>query len=381
MRNTFYKLLVIMLLILAIAIPATQSSSSSAAAFAVQRKKQVEISDEESEELDENDVDEENEEISTPKASSKSKSKQVVNNGNSVKASSSSDTFDKPQKKRKSHDMSVEKGKHGKSHNLMNDAFFFVPPEATEPSGANDGLFHTKNSGIAKELKGRICVFTFFVSTKNWVNDDYHDLYKKNLKLAEDWLTKQAKKYGSTISFENRYPLGDTSIYIPTITSYSTTGNPRKMFENAINSMEITEEQLNNIILTETDCDNCVVNFIIDSPGRSFCYLSYQGAPKSYFADFTWTYRSTTNNTPEQPGTVAHEMLHAFGAFDMYERDGYDPAKSRRCKQNYPMEIMYTGRYDLIDQLVMSPATAYMIGIGKKPSDLKSYLPDEWAED
>ena len=83
-------------------------------------------------------------------------------------------------KKRKSHDMSVESGKHGKSHNLLNDAFFYIPEDVQ----LADGLLHTRNVGLAKTLRGSICVCTFFVSEKNWKNDQYHKLYKQNLEIA-----------------------------------------------------------------------------------------------------------------------------------------------------------------------------------------------------
>ena len=114
-------------------------------------------------------------------------------------------------KKRKSHDMAVESGKHGKSHTLLNDAFFHVPEGTVLP---DDGYFHTEKVGFAKTLRGSICVCSFFVSDKNWKNDNYHKLYKKNLEIAEKWLTREAKKYGSTITFENIYPLGDTAVVI-----------------------------------------------------------------------------------------------------------------------------------------------------------------------
>ena len=70
-------------------------------------------------------------------------------------------------KKRKSHDMSVESGEHGKSHNLLDDAFFYIPEGTVLPE---DGLLHTRNTGLAKTLRGSICVCTFFVSEKNWKN-------------------------------------------------------------------------------------------------------------------------------------------------------------------------------------------------------------------
>ena len=281
-------------------------------------------------------------------------------------------------RKRKSHDMSVESGKHGKSHNLLNDAFFYMPEGTVLPK---DGLLHTKNVGLAKTLSGSICVCTFFVSEKNWINDNYHKIYKKNLEIAEKWLTREAKKYGSTISFENIYPLGDSSIPIDKI--YGLKENDPDAygsFRKVLKSMGLTGKEFKQKILYETQCENIVTNFIIDKDGRSYCFLDYAGSNPDDYHDFSWLFKSGWGQ-PIEAGTIAHETLHAFGAFDLYERENYRKEQSNAAKKYYPDEIMFSGGYGDINKSYISPITAWKIGIGEKSKALDFYVPDGWSFD
>ena len=244
-----------------------------------------------------------------------------------------------------------------------------------------DGLLHTKNVGFAKTLRGSICVCTFFVSEKNWKNDQYHKIYKKNLKIAEEWLTREAKKYGSKITFENIYPLGDTAVTIDKIYGLNETDpDAYGSFRKVLKSMGLTSKEFKKKLRYETQCENIVTNFIIDCDGRSYCFLDYVGSREDDYHDFTWIFK-TGWGEPNPPGVIAHEMLHAFGAFDLYEREDYRKEQSNAVKKYYPDEIMYTGAYNNMDKCYISPITAWKVGIGEKSKALEFYVPDGWSFD
>ena len=276
-------------------------------------------------------------------------------------------------KKRKSHDMAVESGKHGKSHTLLNDAFFYMPEGTVLP---DDGLLHTENVGMAKTLRGSICVCTFFVSEKNWKNDNYHKLYKKNLEIAEKWLTREAKKYGSTITFENVYPLGDTAVVVDKLYGLNEEDpDAYGSFLKILKSMGLSSKEFKKKIRYETQCENIVTNFIIDVDGRSYCFLDYAGTNPDDYHDFTWLFKSGWGE-PIDAGTIAHETLHAFGAFDLYEREDYRKEQSNAAQKNYPNEIMITAGYGDINKSYICPVTAWKIGIGEKSKALEYFVPD-----
>ena len=279
-------------------------------------------------------------------------------------------------KKRKSHDMSVESGKHGKSHNLLKDAFFYMPEGTTLP---DDGLMHSEKVGLAKTLRGSICVCTFWVSEKNWKNDQYHKIYKQNLEIAEKWLIREAKRYGSTITFENIYPLEDKAIVVDKL--YGLNENDPDAYGSfckVLKSMGLSSKELKKKIRYETACENIVTNFIIDKDGRSYCFLDYAGSNPDDFHDFSWIFKSGWGNAVE-PGVIAHETLHAFGAFDLYESEDYRKEQSDAATKYYPNDIMLTGGYGDIFKSNISPVTAWKIGIGEKSKALEFFVPDGWC--
>ena len=333
---------------------------------------------EDNEDLDDEEIDEDDEDIEEDKSNKNVKKDKNLKNKDEDDDESEYAYIKKDSgKKRKSHDMSVESGKHGKSHNLLNDAFFYIPEDVK----LEDGLLHTKNVGLAKTLRGSICVCTFFVSEKNWKNDQYHKLYKKNLEIAEKWLTREAKKYGSTITFENVYPLGDTAVTIDKIYGLNETDpDAYGSFRKVLKSMGLTGTELKKKLRYETQCENIVTNFIIDKDGRSYCFLDYAGSNPNDYHDFTWIFK-TGWGEPNPAGVIAHEMLHAFGAFDLYEREDYKKSQSNAVKKYYPYEIMYTGDYGNIDKCYISPITAWKVGIGEKSKALEFYVPDGWSFD
>ena len=100
------------------------------------------------------------------------------------------------------------------------------------------------------------------------------------------------------------------------------------------------------------------------------------------YRDFTWIFKSSWGHAIS-PGVIAHEMLHAFGAFDMYARDNYRKEQSDAAKKYYPYDIMCTtlDNYSKIDKCNISPITAWKIGIGEKSKAMEFYVPDRWSFD
>ncbi len=59
-----------------------------------------------------------------------------------------------------------------------------------------------------------------------------------------------------------------------------------------------------------------------------------------------WSYASAVCYRGDLPGTYAHEILHLFGAWDMYKRD-FDKANAResKCKLYFSRSIMHQPYY------------------------------------
>ena len=70
----------------------------------------------------------------------------------------------------------------------------------------------------------------------------------------------------------------------------------------------------------------------------------------------------------ESPAVYAHEIMHLFGAHDLYEEAEFTSEVTSYVKQTYPMEIMYRvtdeqgNSYDEKIINTISPITAYHLG-------------------
>lgn len=85
--------------------------------------------------------------------------------------------------------------------------------------------------------------------------------------------------------------------------------------------------------------------------------------------DACLTFNSYTNGpdveysviTQKNPAAVAHELLHLFGAVDLYPHQHHPGFNYKDIKEKYPNEIMRIAHKN-INKLIVSPITEYYVG-------------------
>ena len=161
---------------------------------------------------------------------------------------------------------------------------------------------------------------------------------------ACDWLTKEAARYGADLSFKYRFFTIDTPKDIANDGSYA-------QIKDFFNSENINMDQLQKRYEAMSGSDESPFILVFDKTARSFARRqSMSGTPYNelsvmfrniYTSSFLWT-------------TIAHELLHQFGAIDYYY-----PEEVTECAKIYIKDsIMGVGRDDVLDDL-----TAYIVGI------------------
>lgn len=103
-----------------------------------------------------------------------------------------------------------------------------------------------------------------------------------------------------------------------------------------------------------------------------------------FYYEYSCLYRhdAYTDGERESPATYAHEILHLFGAPDLYEGSG-DPYVDRALidyvAETYPDDIMVstyeddgTSRFDVITKEI-SPLTAYCLGLTDTCPELEQF--------
>lgn len=233
------------------------------------------------------------------------------------------------------------------------------------------------NLGSCTKLKGHQVVALFFIddSESTWTAEDVRHFTNSQVLPGLVFLRNQAKRWGVELSFSvNRYsvPLSsDGGI------AHNGTLNRETLYENGgwkfpsklFNSWGFPSAlyMLSNL-LEETDGSPVIPLFILNKSERSFAWK--QSVPgKSSFLEHCIIYAANKNQATESwkfntytSSTIAHEILHLFGAEDYYYEKGESrDHRSILAKQNYLNDIMLC-YYDDLHLLSVNDVTAYSIG-------------------
>ena len=202
---------------------------------------------------------------------------------------------------------------------------------------AIDGYHAPKNwqqlypNGSAGELSGTIAVVSIFVDVngQNWDFDDEEDyeaysMAYYDLKYATEFLEAESAYYGKEVSFIWDWMNINRLYYTATLNI---------TFDDILAVGDVLDDALwdyidNNVnsegIRQVLGADSVIYMAFINSPRdntQPSCTRNfYNGMPYPY--EICYMYMYDTQNL-EVPAVFAHEMLHTFGAPDLYWTDSY----------------------------------------------------------
>lgn len=239
--------------------------------------------------------------------------------------------------------------------------FFFMMPFICLNAQSADKW----RSGSAVELKGKIYILSIFVTSgkKEWSYNEKIAITARQLE-AQEWLTKQAQEYNTELSFENGFYGVKTDIVVNKIVAFEDSDSARFDWVYYILTKigySSPLEFLERLKVTK-DCDNAVVIIYPNQAGRSFAVPYNTDYDKEkFFFEGCVAYRSYKSQ-PLNATTIAHEILHLFGAWDLYQEDRKDAKRSGKAWELYPKDIMYImPKY--IDDVKLGILTAWLVGL------------------
>lgn len=113
----------------------------------------------------------------------------------------------------------------------------------------------------------------------------------------------------------------------------------------------------------ERGCDKYAIIVFVDAEGRSYATSTNQ-APCLGHAIIYYTDIKHSFNAPS--GVILHELLHLFGAKDLYEGQGNPNSNvAEPIRLDYPNEVMNSGNDD-VQKLSISPFTEWRLGLTEK---------------
>ncbi len=246
-----------------------------------------------------------------------------------------------------------------------------------------DRKVEEKDIGSASSLRGDIYVLNFFVSTSDnrWEKSEVDNVILQ-LRSALDWIEKEARRWNSMqqnpvrerLNFVNEGYWYD-DVVIPRIPVLEDDPHSfRKVADAIVKAKGFADlYSISDWVKRKGKPEQFILLFFFKSDGRSFAnptttvlnnYDKY-----IYNTEFAFLYCDPSREMI-RPGTIAHEILHLFGAWDLYEGAPYITAEqSRAAKSNYPNSIMISSYY--MESKSIDEVTAWLVGINR---EYKSYF-------
>ncbi len=233
-------------------------------------------------------------------------------------------------------------------------------PLATPEPGELGNPRSSYKLGSAKSLEGKNLIYSLFVDTPDakWTDRDKKKALQ-NLEIAKEYIETEAKSYRKKVDLvvdfeENEDLTGSARI------NFSLKDG--EDYEEALDE-EITawfDEQIDyEALCKEYKAKGIATIVFVNHKGNTYA-ICYDGVDNPQ--------ESLVMFAGEVPAVYAHEILHLFGAHDLYEDAEYTEEVCEYVKKAYPDEIMYTvkgedGRLNSSEiQNELSPITAYHLG-------------------
>ena len=136
-------------------------------------------------------------------------------------------------------------------------------------------------------------------------------------------------------------------------------------------------------LLTKYKADNIIYNVYLNAPKsdkyRSYCHPSlYSEVSAGKYYPEICVFVPYGRGRENTPAVFAHEMLHCFGAYDLYETNSQSPITQKYVDylmSHNPNDLMnhcYFSDYDIITN-EFSDVDAYYVGLTRSCSDVKKW--------
>jgi len=251
------------------------------------------------------------------------------------------------------------------------------------------------NSGSAKTLEGNIYILTCFVSNSSayrsqinpgpWSHDD-KIRYLREKDQALEFLKEEALKYGITINFIENVCLDKDFLFAD--------GAGGGGWYNGILKAigHNNQEAFYDYVKNNTKCDNSLILVFTSTNSTGFNDPANRGGfafPQHNASDTNFYLEGVTINKNDvwieitkegklivtyggiSPNVnvdlaIAHEILHCFGAWDLYEKNNKTTG-AELARKRYPKSIMNSLGSRDIGFPEVDPLTAWRIGWNKNP--------------
>ncbi|MBO4693464.1 MAG: hypothetical protein J5659_03600 [Clostridia bacterium] len=265
------------------------------------------------------------------------------------------------------------------SDNSKNDLAFtqdVTYDNASEPTG-NDKLHkyrYFNDLGSSRNLNGRVLVYCFFVddSESSWTTEQSNEFLTKQINPALEFIKSEARRWNIEVSFDVESYCNETSSfsleYNGTVNKDLSIGGSTKdiLDKIAVNMGYASGNDFTSKDKNAKSYNDTVYLTLLNKKGVSYTRNLYVHGDDYYTDDnnsehcvvFSHAYEDALPFllSKERSATVAHEILHLFGAEDYYGEE-----RLALAEQNYYYDIMTLSTRN-IKLLKIMDMTAFCLG-------------------
>lgn len=215
-----------------------------------------------------------------------------------------------------------------------------------------------RDNGSCRVLAGKVVLTNIFVSDpeSEWDRQRRREV-RRRMAQALKFIDRQAARYGQTLQFHQTKFSFAYQHPIPTRLGADPAWT-QQVIESAAGE---SPNDLAARLRRELAADGVLIVLHVNKSARSYNLTYYQSIDCNYRAERIVCFTNYEDDRQTAAGSYAHEILHAFGAGELYFP--YDETDSRKqvAARLFPQDIMYRVEYQL-RELEIGDYTAYRIG-------------------
>ncbi len=216
-----------------------------------------------------------------------------------------------------------------------------------------------RSTGSAARLSGSSLVFQIFVAdkTSSWSPRQKADV-SRNVAHSLEFIRQRSKPYGVDVSFKEETADG---AFFPGVIPTATFVDP-KWTEDVVRAIRhCSGNELVARLKKQFQVENVLLCLHVNKQALSYNLAHYDSVDPTYLAERMVCFTRYPDGRPTAAATYAHEILHLFGAGDLYFPYDKDTARKTMARRVFPNDVMRRVDYDMV-RLTIGPFTAYRIG-------------------
>ena len=234
------------------------------------------------------------------------------------------------------------------------------------------------NIGSCYNMQDDFCYYIIFIddNESNWTENDKAEFVEKKFLPSINYLSKQSSTYN--VVLKQDYRTCEKNANYDGVIEVETVQNEVQydIFTQAAASLGYkSAKEMNDSLKKELNVKQVAYLFTVNKEGRSYKLSHSQTAIERKY-EFCVLFSQSIGYTEETCySTIAHEILHLFGAEDYYDPYGDYPEREKLAKKLYPNDIMF-GTVADVNTVSVGSYTAYSVGwIDELPKECDT---DNW---